>query len=179
MGKLLRFVGMLLILCILLLGVSYAYAQPDRLLDLNYSEISVRDKLTDMLANRRLEVVLTESEVNDLLKKTLSSRAQLNEDWKLSGAQFNLKGNQWTADVTLMYKDKWPIGAQLFFTVKWEDPFLTATHTGTQIKQLSVPMDWFQLQPLQIPLNDYLPKPAGIRAVTFQDNVVRLALRRR
>jgi hypothetical protein len=179
MGKLLRFGGTLLLVFILLLGVSYAYAQPDRMLDLNYSELSIRDKLENMLVNRRLEVVLTESEVNGLLKKTLASRAQLRDDWTLTGAQFTLKGTQWMADINLMYKEKWPIGAQLFFTVNWEDPFLTAIHTDTQIKQISVPMSWFQLEPLQIPLNDYLPRPAGVRNVTFQDNIVRLALRRR
>jgi hypothetical protein len=179
MGKLLRYGGMLLLVCILLLGVSYAYAQPDRMLDLNYSELSIRSKLEAMLASRRLEVVLTEPEVNDLLKKTLANRAQLREDWTLTGAQFTLEGTQWTADINMMYKEKWPIGAKLFFTVNWQDPYLTAVHTETQIKEISVPIDWFQLQPLQIPLNDYLPKPAGVRNVIFQDNIVRLALRRR
>jgi hypothetical protein len=179
MGKLLRFGGMLLILGILLLGVAYAYVQPDRMLDLNYSEFSIRDKLTDMLANRRLEVVLSELEVNELLKKILSDRSQLREDWTLTGAQFTLQGSQWTADVNLMYKEKWPVGAKLFFTVNWQDPYLTAVHTATQIKEVSVPMEWFQLQPLQIPLNDYLPKPAGVRNVILQDDTVRLALRRR
>lgn len=179
MGKLMRYGGTLLLVCMLLLGVSYAYAQPDRMLDLNYSELSIRDKLAAMLANRRLEVVLTESEVNELLKKILADRAQLREDWTLTGAQFTLNGTQWTADINLMYKEKWPIGAKLFFTVNWQDPYLTAVHTETQIKQISVPMDWFQLQPLKIPLNDYLPKPAGVRNVTFEGNVVRLALRRR
>ncbi|NHN30276.1 hypothetical protein [Paenibacillus agricola] len=179
MGKLLRYGGTLLLVGMLLLGVSYAYAQPDRMLDLSYSELSIRDKLAAMLANRRMEVVLTEYEVNELLKKTLADRAELRENWTLTGAQFKLKGNEWTADVNLMYKGKWPIGAKLFFTVDWQDPYLTAVHTETQIKQISIPMEWFQLQPLQIPLNDYLPKPAGVRNVTFQDDMVRLALRRR
>lgn len=179
MRKLLRGIVSLCIGCALLAALAYWYVQPDRPLDLAYSELQVRNKLADMIASRKLEVQLTEPEVNSLLKKSLASRTQLNRDTKITGAQFALDGNQWTADVQLLYKDRWTIGATLHFAMKWEDPYVTAIHTATNIKSLPVPASWFQLEPLRIQLNDYVPKPAGVRAVAFEQHGVKVGLKLR
>jgi hypothetical protein len=179
MRKLWRILALLLILGMLLAGGLHAYVQPDHALDLVSSEISIREKLTDMLSRRRLEIVLSEAEVNGLIKKTLAEHADLRPDWTLTGAEFSLEGSQWVADVNMMYKGLWPVGAKMYFIMSWQEPYLTAVHTRTQIREVSIPLNWFQMQPLQIPLNDYLPKPAGIRGVMFQDHAIRIGLKRR
>lgn len=179
MGKLLRGILSICICCALLLALGYWYAQPDRTLDLAYSELQIRNKVTDMLTSRKLEVQLTETEVNSLLKKALASRTHVNQDLKITGAQFSLEGSQWIADVNLLYKDEWTFGGRLHFAMSWQEPYLTATHTTTQIKQIAVPASWFQLEPLQIELNDYVPKPAGVRGVAFEEHGVRVGLKLR
>lgn len=179
MGKLVRTVVSLAVIAVLLLIAVRAYVQPTQSLDLSYSELPVRNKIVDMLKNRKLEVVLNEPEVNDLLKKALAEHAQVQQDVRITGAQFSLQDNVWIADVNLLYKDNWEVGAKLYFSMRWQEPDLIAVHTATQIRQVTLPAEWFQLQPLHIALNDYLPKPAGIRGITFEDHEVKVALKLR
>ncbi|MFE5320360.1 hypothetical protein ACFQ88_16750 [Paenibacillus sp. NPDC056579] len=179
MGKLFRGIVTLCVCCALLLALGYWYAQPERPLDLAYSELQIRSKLADMLTSRKLEVQLTEAEVNSLLKKSLAARSQINPDLQITGAQFSLEGNQWIADVNVLYKHQWTFGARMYFAMSWREPYMTAEHTATQIKQITVPASWFQLEPLQIELNDYVPKPAGVRGVAFEEHGVRVGLKLR
>ncbi|OXM87293.1 hypothetical protein [Paenibacillus rigui] len=179
MGKLFRSVLSLAVVVALLAAAAYWYARPTQALDLAYSELPVRSKLTEILANRKLEVTLNESEVNSLLKKALAAHAEVQEGVRITGARFSLEGDRWIADVNLLYKQQWEVGAKLYFTMQWHEPYLTAVHTGTQIRQAGIPVEWFQLKPLQIPLNDYLPKPAGVRGIAFENHEVKLALKLR
>ncbi|WP_282941065.1 hypothetical protein [Paenibacillus sp. RC67] len=179
MGKLLRGIVSLAIVCALLLGAAYWYVQPEQKLDLNYSELPVREKVANMLTSRKLEVQLTEPEVNSLLKKALASHTQVSSDLEITGAQFFLEGSEWVADVNLLYKGQWTFGAKLYFAMSWKEPYLKATHTATKIKEASVPIEWFHLNPLQIQLNDYVPKPAGVRDIAFEDHGLRVGLKLR
>ncbi|GAA4855189.1 hypothetical protein GCM10023310_37650 [Paenibacillus vulneris] len=179
MGKLLRGILSIAIVCALLLGAAYWYVQPARTLDLNYSELEVRNKVANMLTSRKLEVDLTEPEVNSLLKKALAAHPQVGSDLEMTGAEFSLEGNRWVADVNLLYKGQWTFGAKLYFTMSWKEPNMIATHTATQIKEVSIPGTWFQLNPLQIQLNDYVPKPAAVREIAFEEHGVRVGLKLR
>ncbi|MCS7458924.1 hypothetical protein N0M98_02115 [Paenibacillus doosanensis] len=179
MGKLLRSIVSLAIGCAVIAAIGYWYVQPERPLDLTYSELKVRGKLADMIASRKLEVELTEPEVNSLLKKALAAHAQVTPDLEVTGAEFSLEGKEWVADVNLLYKGQWEAAARLYFTMSWQEPYLTAVHTSTKIKRLSVPLDWFRLQPLNVELNDYLPRPAGVRSVAFEEHAVRVGLKLR
>jgi len=179
MGKLFRAVLSLAVIAALALAGLYMYVRPTQQLDLAYSELPVRGKIADMLTNRKLEVALTEPEVNSLLKKALAEHAQVQPDVRVTGAQFTLEGDRWIADVNLLYKERWEVGARLYFSMRWQEPNLIASHTETQIKQAEIPLDWFQLEPLTLPLNDYLPKPAGVRGVTFDNHEVKIALKLR
>ncbi|WP_028547528.1 hypothetical protein [Paenibacillus sp. UNC451MF] len=179
MGKLLRGMVSLAIICALLLGAAYWYVQPAKTLDLNYSELQVRDKVTNMLTSRKLEVELTEPEVNSLLKKALAAHTHPSTNVEITGAQFSLEGSEWVADVNLLYKGQWTFGAKLYFDMSWKEPYLKATHTATRIKEAAVPLEWFHLNPLQIQLNDYVPKPAAIREIAFEDHGLRIGLKLR
>lgn len=179
MGKLLRGIISLAIICALLLVAAYWYIQPAQPLDLHYSELQVRDKVTSMLTNRKLEVELTEPEVNSLLKKALAAHSHVSSDLEITGAQFSLEGSEWVADVNMLYKDQWAFGAKLYFDMSWKEPYLKATHTATKIKEASIPMAWFQLNPLQVQLNDYIPKPAAVREIAFEDHGLRVGLKLR
>ncbi|NOU96271.1 hypothetical protein GC093_24055 [Paenibacillus sp. LMG 31456] len=180
MGKLLRGLIVFVLLIALLVGGLYWYVQPQTALDLTYTDLSVRNKLTEMLASRKLEVELSEPEVNDLLKKALVTRnsnsASNRGEIEITGARFTLHGNELIADVSLLYKKQWRIGAVLQFAVSWQEPYVTAVHTGTRIRQMNLPLEWFQLKPIQVPLNDYMPKVAGIKSITFLEHSLKLSL---
>ncbi|MFD0676458.1 MULTISPECIES: hypothetical protein [unclassified Paenibacillus] len=179
MGKLLRVIIVGVLLIALLAGGLYWYVQPQTTLDLVYTDLSVRNKLAEMLASRKLEVELTEPEVNNLLKKALVARNSSNSnnnEFEITGAQFTLHGNELIADVNLLYKKQWRIGAMLQFTVSWQEPYVMVVHTGTQIRHMHLPPEWFQLKPIQVSLDDYMPKLAGIKSITFLEHSLKLSL---
>ncbi|TDF97526.1 hypothetical protein [Paenibacillus piri] len=176
MGKLIRFLLMLALAAALLAGGLYLYAQPQQTLDLNYSDLSIKNKLADMIASRKLEVELTEPEVNNLLKKALAKQSSVRGEVEVTGARFTLNGSEWIADVNLLYQKRWQIGAELMFAVSWQEPYVTVVHTGTRIRQAGIPSEWFRLKPLQVPLNDYMPKLAGVKSIDFLEHGVRLKL---
>ncbi len=148
--KLIYFVaGIAIIAGLMLLGV-LAYIKPDKSLDLNYREVALAGKFNEILKTRKLEIRLSEEEVDHLLRKGLSQRPQVSADLAVTGARFSLNGNRLTADVNLLYRDLVPIGATLNFTLDWKDPYIAAEHTETRIKALNVPTRLFSIQPLEM-----------------------------
>ncbi|MGF9911061.1 hypothetical protein ABEX47_07460 [Paenibacillus ehimensis] len=150
------------------------YAQPQAALDLSYNDLPVREKLAAMVIHRKPETVLTEQEVGDLLKKALARRSELRPGVKLTGARFFLQGERLAADVTLLLQDRWKVGARLNFDLAWNEPYLTAVHTGTVVRDVAVPAEWLSLRPIEVDLNHYLPKHVAIRGVAFEESAVRV-----
>ncbi|WP_426448900.1 hypothetical protein ACP26L_29625 [Paenibacillus sp. S-38] len=155
------------------------FVRPPQPLDLTYKELPLREKALDMLRSRKLEVTLTEAEVNELLKKALAASPQVSANVRITGARFYLEGEALSADVQLLYRNRWEAGGRLFFDLAWQDPYLTAVHTGSAIRGLHLPDAWFRLQPLQTDLNSYLPQAAAIRDLHFEPDGVRLSFRLR
>jgi hypothetical protein len=176
MGKLLRGIALIIVLTALLAGGLVWYVQPQQTLDLAYTDLSVKNKLADMLATRKLEVELSESEVNNLLKKAIATQALSHRELEITGAQFALQGNQLIADVNLLYQKQWKVGAVLQFNISWQEPYVTAVHTGTHLRDIDLPLDWFQLKPIQVPLGDYMPKLTGIKGITFLEHGLKLSV---
>ncbi|MDF2962338.1 MAG: hypothetical protein K0S39_4073 [Paenibacillus sp.] len=166
----------MILLIALLAGGLYGYVQPQHTLDLAYTDLPVRNKLADMLASRKLEVELTEPEVNSLLKKALANQMSNRQDFEITGARFTLLGSEWVADVNLLYRKRWKLGAALRFKVSWQEPYIMAVHTGTRIRQAELPLEWFRLKPVQVPLNDHLPKLTAIKDIAFLEHSLKLSL---
>ncbi|UJF32143.1 hypothetical protein [Paenibacillus hexagrammi] len=156
------------------------YVRPAQALDLNYVEVSAGDKIAAMLASRKLELVLTEADIDNLLKKQLAASAangQLPPQIRIEGAQAKLHGDVLEADVNLRWKDRLPIGAKLFFTLSWNRPNIELIHTRTQIKDVKLPPAWLQLATVQIPIEAQLPKLIGVKEVQFEEDAVRIHLK--
>ncbi|MCZ8519219.1 MULTISPECIES: hypothetical protein [Paenibacillus] len=155
------------------------FVRPQQPLDLTYSELPLKEKAADMIRSRKLEVVLTEGEVNDLLKKAVAARPQVSPNVRMTGAAFHLEGAALSADVRLLYRDRWEAEGRLYFDLVWQDPYLTAVHTGTEIRGFRLPAGMWELDPLQAELNSYLPQAASIRDLHFEEKGVRVGFRLR
>ncbi|MFB6366159.1 hypothetical protein ACFCP7_19175 [Paenibacillus elgii] len=175
MKSLFKGIVTIVILGALLAAGALWYAQPQAALDLSYNDLPVREKLAAMVINLKPEAVLTEQEVGDLLKKSLARKPELRPGVKLTGARFFLQGERLAADVTLLLQDRWKVGARLHFDLAWNEPYLTAIHTGTDVRDVTVPGEWLSLQPTQVDLNDYMPKHVAIRDVAFEGSAVRVS----
>jgi hypothetical protein len=170
------FIGIVL-LFILLVGGAIFYAMPDQALDWHFQEVSIIDKVADIIKNRKLEMQLTEQDINNLAKKQLSAHTALPHHIKLIGAQFHLHGTQLEADVNLLWEERVPIAAKLLFQLNWNNPNLEIQHVGTQIKQADIPLEWFQLEPIEIPVGNNLPRLIGIKNVNFDPSSIRISFK--
>jgi hypothetical protein len=169
----------IVILAVISFGLYWAAVQavkPDQDLDLKYKEVSVVEKILDMVKNRKLEVQLTEQDLNNLVKKQLSEHADLPNNVTITGAQFKLNGNRVEADVNLLWNHKVAAAAKLFFLMEWKNPDLVITHLSTQIKQMEVPQEWFHLNPLRIQMAQNMPQMIGIKDIAFDPNAIRILL---
>ncbi|WP_248927753.1 hypothetical protein [Paenibacillus hamazuiensis] len=153
------------------------YVQPDEHLDLSYSDISWGDKVKEMVMSRRLRVEMTEEDINQILKKTLSEKPDISDRLRITGAQSHLSGNELTVDINALFNGYWQVGGKLYFTLSWSDPYLTATHTRTEIKRATIPSEWLQLAPIQINVGEQVPRPFAVRSFDFTGSSMLVTLR--
>ncbi|MNI06929.1 hypothetical protein D3C73_599260 [compost metagenome] len=163
-----------LIIVVVLLGGLIWYVKPAEELDLSYEEVPIAGIIMDMVKLRKAEVRLSEHEINQLIKKHLSEMPQLPNGLMIEGASFQLQGDRLEADVNVLWDHKVTLGAKLVFQLVWKQPNLEVIHTETHLKAISVPLGWFQLKPIQIPIEDQLPRLIGINEVVFDTNEIRI-----
>jgi hypothetical protein len=175
-----KLIYIIVILAVISFGLYWAAVQavkPDQSLDLKYKEVSVVEKMLDIVKNRKLEVQLTEQDVNNLVKKQLSQQADMPHNGvTITGAQFKLHGDRVEADVNLLWNNKVAAAAKLIFLMEWKNPDLEITHLSTQIKQMQVPQEWFHLNPIRIPMAQSMPRMIGIKDVAFDPGAIRIML---
>lgn len=167
----------LIVIAVVMLVIVIQYVKPTEQLDLQYQEISIPNKIADMILSRKLEVRLSEEDINNLLKKQLATHRELPNDFQLDGAKLNLQGSMIEADVNARWQERIPVGAHAVFTLAWEPPNLVIKHVSTQVRNLQLPSDWLQLAPVEIPIESFLPKLVGIKNMRFEDKAIVIQLK--
>lgn len=160
-----------------LLAITVRHVKPTEALNLDYKEITISSKIADIVKNRKLEVQLTEQDLNDVVKKRLAAHQDLPNDFRIEGAKLTLQGTNLIADVNVRWREKIPIGAQMMFTLAWNPPNLVVQHQNTSIKGMQVPNEWFQLAPIELPIEDHLPKLIGVKNVMFEEKAIIVQLK--
>ncbi|WP_068773963.1 hypothetical protein [Paenibacillus sp. FJAT-26967] len=174
-----RTVITLLILALLLALAGWGlltYIKPQQPLNLNYKEISLESQAIDLLRTKKPEVRLSEYEINQLGKKGIAEATLPNPDVKITGAEFRLNGQDLTANVNLVWKDRVPVGAAMLFKLDWTGSQLRVTHTGTKIRDIDVPLSLVTVSPIDLPLESYLPRAVHISGVRFDPAYVIIGL---
>jgi hypothetical protein len=177
MMKLLIRMTILLSLVIVVIWGGVWYVKPEQVLDLKYDEVPISGLILDMVKSRKLEVRLTAQDINNLVKKSLAAKSAVPSNFVITGADVKQHGDRLEADVNLMWDYKVHMGAKLSFMLAWDPPNLQIVHIATQMKDLKVPLEWFHIDPISVPLQDNLPKLVGIKGVSFDDNQIRIALK--
>ncbi|MDQ0901594.1 MULTISPECIES: hypothetical protein [unclassified Paenibacillus] len=160
-----------------LLAIAVRHVKPTEDLNLDYNEITISSKITDIVKNRKLEVQLTEQDLNEVVKKQLAAHQVLPNDFRIEGAKLTLQGSNLVADVNVRWREKIPIGAQMMFTLAWNPPNLVVQHRNTSIKGMQVPSEWVQLSPFKLPIEDHLPKLIGVKNVLFEEKAIIIQLK--
>ncbi|MDQ0878154.1 uncharacterized protein YpmS [Paenibacillus sp. V4I3] len=175
--KIVIFAMVVVIILTAALVIAVRHVKPTEALNLDYKEVTISSKIADIVKNRNFEVQLTEQELNDVVKKQLAGHQVLPNDFRIEGAKLTLQGSNLVADVNVRWREKIPIGAQMMFTLAWNPPNLVVQHRNTSIKGMQVPSEWVQLAPIELPIEDHLPKLIGVKNVMFEEKAIIVQLK--
>ncbi len=148
--------------------------RPSEPLDLAYERISISSKIRDMVLRRSFELRLTEADLNNIMKKELAERADSIGYARIDGARFEQQGRVVTAHVQATGKAGIRAEASLDFELKWSPPNLIVEHIGTKTGPWAVPIGWFKLDPIRVPIDEQLPI-VSISTVKFESNEIIIA----
>lgn len=174
MGKFLKRLFITLIVLLLIAGGAawwfLSYIAPDKPLDLNYNPIDVRQKAVDMVKRLKPELVLSEEEVNDLIKKNIDR--DVAENVRLDGAQFRLKGDRLVADLNITYRDRIPAQIQAEYRLEWQNPNLALRPQSLKMKGIELPLSMLEtiVVPLDLPTGDMV----SVDDVKFEEKQVKV-----
>lgn len=175
---LLALLTLVLLLAAIAAGV-IVYIKPAEALDLNYKEISIRDKVAQMITKRQFAVELSEDDVANIVKKQLSQRPQFAPDILLTGARVDLAGSRATVVANVRYKQRIPAEIRLAYELEWHAPNLRISLQDAAIKQMTLPRARFNPEPIDINLNELLPDLVAVKDVQFAADSVRIDLKLR
>lgn len=175
MRKLIFFLFTLALLAGIIGVCGLYYIRPDPTLTLNYSSLSLKDKALDMVKTMSPEIVLTEEDINNLLKEALAEHPRPIPDVEVRGAHFALSGNRLTAELRVMWKDRIAAGVQVKYVLAWHEPELIATVESIRMKDIVLPASI--METIAIPIEQQLPDFVGIRDVQFGARDITIKLR--
>ena len=176
-----RLFAAFILIVLLLAGAGWwllSYIAPERELSLDYEPIDVDSKLVDMMIKLRPELVLTESDVNSLVKMMLvKSGGSVEAEGEakhveITGASFELHGEQLHALMNVRYRER--IDAELLavYTLRWDNPNLVLEPQRLTTKKLELPVS--MLERKEIPLGISTNLLVRISDVKFQDDHITL-----
>jgi hypothetical protein len=141
---------------------------------MNYSDLAWNDKLVQMAENRSTELILTESDINNLAKRKLSEyMAEHQLPVQLNGVEFRLNGNQVTANIN----GAWSVldfGATVQYRTDYSKGIMLLQPESVKVRQISIPSERFGLEPISIDIASHIPKVVTIKNVEFPGKVVRI-----
>lgn len=177
MRKTIRRLLMALVLFLLLLGGGVwwllSYIAPEEKLDLAYEPFDVKQQVMSMIKKMKPELVLTEPNINNLVKMSLKSKLssdgqsplEIGKDVQLEGAYFELEQDKLIARMNVRYKDRIPAGFDAVYTMEWQEPNIVLVPQSLSIKRLSLPIN--TLETITIPLDLPRQDVVTVRDVQF------------
>ncbi|WP_028612724.1 hypothetical protein [Paenibacillus harenae] len=181
-----------LVIVILLLGGAawwlLSYIAPDDQLDMSYEPIDVKAKAMDMVKKRKPELVLTESDINHLIKMHLQGKyaasgndgngdgaIELAKDVRLDGALFELEEGRLVAHMNVTYKDRIPAVLDAVYRLERRDSNIALRPQSLSVKDIGLPLHLLETMiiPIDLPLQDMVK----VRDVQFQKDQIKVLLK--
>ncbi|MFD0959776.1 hypothetical protein [Paenibacillus chungangensis] len=157
------------ILALLISGAAWgavAYIAPERELDfqLENEKVDVKEKALHMVKRMKPELVLTESEVNDLIK--LGMEKEMGEHVQIKGVDFQLEKDRLIGDINVMYRERIPVGVRVEYEVDWREPNLVLRPAILSLKAINLPLHY--LETVSIPLDLPTGETFGVEGVRME-----------
>jgi len=175
--KALGIAGVLLLAVIAAAAVLLWYIRPAETLDLSYRDISIVEKVTEMVRKRELVVELDDDELSNLVKRAIAEKPQLTEDVRITGVRVETENGLLALHVNAVAKGFVKAGATIYAKLEWREPNLLLTLDRGAVKKLEIPGKYFSQQNFIVPLYDKLPALVGIKDIRLEDGKLRIMLK--
>ena len=163
----------LIVLVVVAAGAAWgllSYIAPDERLDLNYNPIDIKQKALDMVTQLNAELVLTEQDVNALIKKHL--KRDIAENVRLDGAKISLNGDRLIADLNVTYMERIPAQVKAEYQLEWQVPNLVLRPQLLSVKGIGLPLGLLETitVPLDLPAGDVVE----VKDVQFESDRIKV-----
>ena len=164
-------IALLLVVVIITVSLLF-YIRPADNLDLNYSNLSIADKILENVQKRSLDIELTQREVNNLIKKNLIP--EYSEDITIKGADFQLRKGGIIALLHIKYKGM--VDAQIVadYDLIWNSPNLQLQPVSLAMKKIKLPVQL--LEPINVPIELPADDIVTIKTMSVTTESVKLKL---
>ena len=164
---------MILLLMAVIISITLIiYIRPAASHDLNYSNISIADKVMENVQKRSLDIELSERDVNNLIKKNLL--ADYSEDITIKGADFQLRQGGIKALLHIKYKGLIDAQIEADYDLVWNSPTLQLQPASLAMKKIKLPvllLDSINI-PIELPADDIV----SIKKINVTADSVKLKL---
>lgn len=147
-----------------------SYIAPDQVRDLAYGKIDVREKALEMIRAMKPELILSEQDVNNLIKKNMDP--EYSDAVTVDGADFSLEGSRLLADLNITYYGRIPAGVQAAYNMKWDGSTITLQPVSLRLKDISLPVS--MLQPITVPLDLPVGDLFTVEDVRFETGQIKI-----
>lgn len=185
-----RLLTALVLIILLLAGAAWwllSYIAPDEPLDMAYESIDVKEKALDMIKRLKPELVLTEADINNMIKMHLESKLasreagassmELVNGIRLDGAAFELEEGKLAARMNVTYRDRIPAELDAVYSLEWQPPNIALRPKSISVKEIGLPVSL--LEPIIIPLDLPAEDVVTVRDVQFLKDQVKVLFKLR
>jgi hypothetical protein len=162
-----------IVLFILLAGAAYFYIQPTTVLGWPPQvDVSLSERLEQIVHNRSLTIQFSEEEINGLVSKHMQETEpyrSLKEKWNISGMKTELANNELEATIQLEPISYVQAELKITFQLEWDDSSqsVRVVPTDARVKDISIPLSWLSLQTKEFSLSSELPHLVKVKEVKF------------
>lgn len=172
-----RLVMLFLVLVIVLAVAIIVYIRPANELDMNYEQVDMKTKVWNMVKTKVPEIELSEEELNNLAKKKIIEYLDTHDQGvEITGTNFVIHDQELEVNLN----GKWaiiPFGVTLDFHMEASGSDLILEHKSTRIKQVTIPVSRFSLDPITFSLKEHVPDIVGIDQIHFKPNSMMLTFK--
>ncbi|RUT28945.1 hypothetical protein EJP77_16190 [Paenibacillus zeisoli] len=164
------------ILIIVAVTAVILYIRPTQELDLNYTELDWKAKITQMIETREPVIQINAEEFNRLAKQKLVkylAKGELPVD--VTGAEFKQHGNRIDADIN----GKWgiiPFGAKAVYNMDFSGGLVVLTPVSVQIKGIKLTPEQLGLKQVSVPPGKELPEMIKVKDMIFHEDSIEARL---
>jgi len=133
---------------------------------MDYTPIQLEEKLLNMARNLNTELVLTEADINALIKMNMDTTPR--DNLLIEGAHFSVLDNMLHAELNVLWNGN--VRAQLHasYAISWNEPELSLKPTELKLKDIKLPISW--LEEISFPLYESADSLIGVESLSTRGN---------